>query len=93
MTNIRDYACFVSGLSAGVALAFSFAPRSGAEFRNQIQAKVRRGADALREGKTAAGNALDRRMEGIGAALDAGKRAYQSTTGRVQRESTQQPAG
>jgi hypothetical protein len=84
MTTKRDCACFVSGLSAGMALMFFFTPRSGAQFRNQIREKVSRGAQALRDGKSAAKGALGREVEGMEAALEAGKRAYQTTTGRGQ---------
>jgi hypothetical protein len=83
MTTKRDYACFVSGLSAGMAIAFLLTPRAGAEVRNQIKEKVNRGAQALREGKAAAAEVLEREVDGINSAIDAGKKAYQARTGRA----------
>ena len=93
MTTKRDCACFVSGLSAGMALTFLFTPRSGAKFRNKIREKLNRGAQALREGKSAAKDALGREVEGVEAALDAWKSAYQTTTGRGQGAKSPHPAG
>jgi hypothetical protein len=84
MTTIRDCASFVSGFGAGVALALLFAPRAGLEVRNEIREQVQRGAQALKDSKSAAEGALERELGGIGAAVDAGKRAYQDAARRGQ---------
>lgn len=86
MTSARDCAYFMSGLGAGLAIALLFAPRSGSAVRNEIRHTLQRGGQAIRDGKTVAAAALEREKEGLGAAIDAGKRAYQETTGRGRRE-------
>ncbi len=93
MATLRDCASFVSGLGAGVALAVLVTPRSGSEVRKGIREKVQRGTQVLKDGKTAAESALERELEGIEAAVDAGKRAYRDTSGRGQRDAVRAPAG
>jgi hypothetical protein len=93
MRTLRDFACFFSGVGAGMAAAVLLTPRTGADVRNQLREKVDQGAQALRRGKAAAEQAVDREMEGVGAAIDAGKRAYLDTTGRGRGETDAQPAG
>lgn len=93
MTTIRECASFVSGLGAGVALALLFAPRAGCEVRTGVREQVRRGAQALKDGKSAAEGALERELDGIGAAVDAGKRAYHDAVRRGQRSSAPATTG
>lgn len=93
MATLRDCASFVSGLSAGMALAMLVTPRSGSAVRNGIREKVQRGTQVLKDGKSAAETVLERELEGIGAAVDAGKRAYRDTTGRGQTDAAPAAAG
>ncbi len=66
--NSRAFACFFSGLSAGIAIALMVAPRSRTEIKEEVQGK-------LREGK----ESIEREKDRITAAIDAGKRAYRET--------------
>ena len=85
MSRLHTCASFTVGLGAGMALASLFAPRTGSEVRNGIREGLNRGAQALKESKSAAGAALERKMGGFEAAIDAGKRAYRSKTGGDQK--------
>ena len=78
----RDYSCFFSGLGAGICLALVFAPKSGAEIRSGIREKVDQSRQKLRETKTAAYEAVERKKDGFASAVDAGKQAYREATGR-----------
>jgi gas vesicle protein len=54
MSNTSETTCFVLGLGIGVAAAFLFAPKSGAETRELIQSKAQEGADYIKNQTTQA---------------------------------------
>jgi gas vesicle protein len=79
----RDYSCFVTGLGAGICLALVLAPKSGAQLRSGIQEKLEQSRQKLQQTKTAAYEAVERKKDGLTAAVDAGKQAYREATGRA----------
>jgi gas vesicle protein len=82
MTTTRDYACFLSGLGAGVAVALLLTPRSGSQIRNEIKQTLAKGRQILRDSTATVVEGLEREKESLEAAIDAGKKAYSQTAGR-----------
>ena len=60
-----------------------FAPKSGAQLRNEILDKVNEGRRRMDEGKEAIHKTVEREKAGVDAALEAGKQAYKEATGRI----------
>ena len=79
----RECSCFFSGLGAGIAIAMLFAPKSGAQLRNEIRGKVNEGRRRVDEGREAIHKTVEREKAGVDAALEAGKQAYKEATGRI----------
>lgn len=90
MENTKSMSCFLLGIGVGAAAGMLFAPKSGTDTRNYLQAKGRDAVDALKcegqELRDQAGEAMERGKQGVLSqvrnltdAVDTGKRAFRET--------------
>ncbi len=87
MSDQNQIKYFCAGVGFGVAAAFLFAPKSGVESRDYLQAKTKESADYLKDRTATAINraaeAVERgartiryKKENVAAAVEAGKAAF-----------------
>ncbi|HLG96506.1 MAG TPA: YtxH domain-containing protein [Bryobacteraceae bacterium] len=83
---------FLLGFGAGVALGMLFAPQSGEETRNYLQAKAE---DTARQLKEQSSRMMDTANETIGRAKDIANQTIGRAKGMMQQESDQpgEPVG
>jgi len=87
-----SFSAFLAGLGLGIGIGMLFAPKSGAETRQQIKTKAGEGKEYIKqrsvELKDQAGDLIDRGKEALGRqkdtlseAMEAGKQAYRDAVG------------
>lgn len=90
--NETSFVWFLAGLSLGALVGVLFAPRSGQETRDAIKDAAEEGAESIKNfGRDARESvntwvergkeAIDQQRETLGAAIEAGRRAYLEATG------------
>jgi gas vesicle protein len=102
MDGSERFSYFVLGLGLGTAVGLLFAPKSGRQTRNYLQAKAQAGTDYV---KRQGGELRDRATENfergkqsvrdqmhiLGDAVDAGKQAYRDAVENIHSEGVGDP--
>jgi gas vesicle protein len=87
----NSFIWFLAGLGVGAVVGVLYAPRAGAEMREELRARAEEGRDYVRnrarDAKTQASEWVDRGRDAVNqqkdqfrAAYEAGKQAYQEAT-------------
>lgn len=87
----NSFVWFLAGLGVGAVVGVLYAPRAGAEMREELRARAEEGRDYVRnrarDAKTQASEWVDRGRDAVNqqkdqfrAAYEAGKQAYQEAT-------------
>ena len=74
--NTRDCSIFWAGLGVGAVLAMVFAPKSGAELRGEVAAKMKDGKQRLAEGMDSVRASVSGEVASIEGAIKKGTTAF-----------------